>query len=40
LKKYNAIVAGSGDGVIRFWDYETGEHLKNLRGHSKTVIIF
>jgi WD40 repeat protein len=31
------IVSGSGDGIIKIWDANTGQCLKTLEGHSDDV---
>ncbi|KAL7511304.1 hypothetical protein ACHAXN_011073 [Cyclotella atomus] len=34
---YTVAASGSEDGTIKLWDYESGDYLKTLRGHTNMV---
>jgi platelet-activating factor acetylhydrolase IB subunit alpha len=34
---YTLAASGSEDGTIKIWDYETGDYLRTLRGHTNAI---
>ena len=34
---FNIVVTGSEDGTMRFYDYESGEYERSLKGHTNSV---
>ena len=32
------LASGSADKTIKIWDFKTGAHIKELKGHDKCVI--
>ena len=34
---YTLAASGSEDGTIKLWDYETGDYLRTLRGHTNAI---
>ena len=34
---YTVMASGSEDGTVKLWDYESGDYLRTLRGHTNVV---
>jgi platelet-activating factor acetylhydrolase IB subunit alpha len=35
--QYSILASASEDATVKIWDWETGEHERTLKGHTKSV---